>query len=57
MPYTLRNLKEDVEDSAARFGGAPDMEARFARELLGAVRTGGRGFLSVLREKLHWGER
>jgi len=21
------------------------------------VRTGGRGFLSVLREKLHWGER
>ena len=40
MPYTLRNLKEDVEDSAARFGGAPDMEARFARESLELEKSG-----------------
>ena len=33
--YTLRNLKEDVENSSERFGLAPDMEARFARRDLG----------------------
>jgi mannose-6-phosphate isomerase-like protein (cupin superfamily) len=40
VPYTLRNLKEDVEDSAPRFGGAPDMEARFAREALELEESG-----------------
>lgn len=30
--YTLLNLKDDVEDSAERFGLAPDVEARFARK-------------------------
>jgi len=29
--YTLRNLKHDVENSAERFGLAPDLEARFGR--------------------------
>jgi mannose-6-phosphate isomerase-like protein (cupin superfamily) len=40
VPYTRRNLKEDIEDSAARFGGAPDMEARFAREALELEQSG-----------------
>jgi mannose-6-phosphate isomerase-like protein (cupin superfamily) len=30
--YTLTNLKE-VEDSAAKFGLSPDLEARFVRDL------------------------
>jgi mannose-6-phosphate isomerase-like protein (cupin superfamily) len=28
--YTIRNLKEDVEDQAPKFGMAPGLEARFA---------------------------
>jgi len=29
--YTLRNLKDDVENSAEKFGLAPDLETRFGR--------------------------
>jgi len=29
--FTLRNLKDDVENSAEKFGLAPDLETRFAR--------------------------
>ena len=29
--YTLRNLKDDVDNSAEKFGLAPDLEARFGR--------------------------
>ena len=32
--YTIRNLKDDVENMAPKFGLAPDIEARFAREAL-----------------------
>jgi mannose-6-phosphate isomerase-like protein (cupin superfamily) len=32
--YTIRNLKDDVEDAASKFGLAPDVEARFARDAL-----------------------
>ena len=32
--WTLRNLKDDVENSAERFGLAPDLEARFGRKPL-----------------------
>ena len=32
--YTLRNLKDDVENSAERFGLAPDLETRFGRKPL-----------------------
>jgi mannose-6-phosphate isomerase-like protein (cupin superfamily) len=32
--YTHRNLKDDVENSAERFGLAPDLETRFARNAL-----------------------
>jgi mannose-6-phosphate isomerase-like protein (cupin superfamily) len=28
--YTIKNLKEDVEDQAPKFGMAPGLEARFA---------------------------
>ncbi len=33
--WTLLNLADDVEDSAASFGLAPELEARFARKPLG----------------------
>jgi len=40
MPnYTHTNLK-DVDDVAARFGHAPDLEARFAGDSLGLERSG-----------------
>ena len=32
--WTLRNLKDDVENSAERFGLAPDLETRFGRKAL-----------------------
>ena len=32
--WTLRNLKDDVENSAERFGMAPDLETRFGRKPL-----------------------
>jgi mannose-6-phosphate isomerase-like protein (cupin superfamily) len=32
--YTIRNLKDDVEDVAPKFGLAQDVEARFARDAL-----------------------
>lgn len=34
MAYTVRNLKEDVDDAAPSFGLSPDLEARFARRPL-----------------------
>jgi hypothetical protein len=37
--YTVRNLRE-VEDSAPRFGFAPDMQARFAARELGLTESG-----------------
>jgi mannose-6-phosphate isomerase-like protein (cupin superfamily) len=41
MPgYTISNLRDDVEDSAPRFGMAPDMEARFASKDLGLSESG-----------------
>ena len=37
--YTIRNLRE-VEDSAPKFGFAPDMQARFAARELGLTESG-----------------
>jgi mannose-6-phosphate isomerase-like protein (cupin superfamily) len=37
--YTVTNLKE-IENSAERFGLAPDVEARFARGALGTTSSG-----------------
>jgi mannose-6-phosphate isomerase-like protein (cupin superfamily) len=53
--YTLKNLKEDVEDSAVQFGVSPALEARFAREPLELQNSG----VSYLRlapgERVPWG--
>ena len=38
--YTQLNLKADVENMSERFGLAPDMEARFARNPLGLAGGG-----------------
>ena len=38
--YTHLNLKDDVENMSERFGLAPDMEARFARQPLGLAGGG-----------------
>jgi mannose-6-phosphate isomerase-like protein (cupin superfamily) len=40
MSYTKVNLKDDVQDSAPRFGFAPDMEARFATKDLELEESG-----------------
>jgi hypothetical protein len=34
VPFTLRNLKEDLEDIGSRFDGAPDLEFRLATDAL-----------------------
>ncbi len=38
--FTLLNLKNDVEDSAPKFGMAPDVEARFAGRQLDLTQLG-----------------
>jgi uncharacterized cupin superfamily protein len=40
MSYTKVNLKADVQDSAPKFGFAPDMEARFASGDLALEQSG-----------------
>src|SRR5436305_866551 len=40
MPFTLRNLKEDLEDVGSRFDGAPDLEFRLATEALELEESG-----------------
>ena len=53
--YTLKNLKEDVEDSAVQFGLSPSLEARFARDALELENSG----VSYLRlapgQRVPWG--
>jgi hypothetical protein len=34
VPFTLRNLKEDLEDLGSNFDGAPDLEFRAATKAL-----------------------
>ena len=34
MPFTLRNIKEDLEDLGSNFDGAPDLEFRHASKAL-----------------------
>ena len=45
MPFTLRNVKEDLEDLGSRFDGAPDLEFRMATQALELEKSG-------LREEL-----
>lgn len=53
--YTLKNLKEDVEDSAVRFGISPALEARFAREPL-VLQNSGVSYLRLAPgERVPWG--
>ncbi|MDX6622410.1 MAG: hypothetical protein QOE75_342 [Solirubrobacterales bacterium] len=40
MPFTLRNLKEDLEDFGPKFDGAPDLEFRMATQALGLENSG-----------------
>ena len=40
MPFTLRNIKEDLEDVGSRFHGVPDLEFRLATEALGLEKSG-----------------
>ena len=40
MPFTLRNLKEDLEDVGSRFDGAPDLEFRMATVALELEQSG-----------------
>jgi quercetin dioxygenase-like cupin family protein len=40
VPFTLRNLKEDLEDVGSRFDGAPDLEVRLATEALELEQSG-----------------
>ena len=34
MPFTLRNLREDLEDLESNFDGSPDLEFRHASKAL-----------------------
>ena len=40
MPFTLRNMKADLEDLGPRFDGAPDLEFRAATKALGLESSG-----------------
>ena len=40
MPFTLRNIKEDLEDIGPRFDGAPDLEFRAATTALELEKSG-----------------
>jgi mannose-6-phosphate isomerase-like protein (cupin superfamily) len=40
VPFTLRNLKADLEDVGSRFDGAPDLEFRLATEALELEQSG-----------------
>ena len=40
MPFTLRNLKEDLEDVGARFGGSPELQFHLATEALELEHSG-----------------
>ena len=40
MPFTRRNIKDDLQDVGPRFDGAPDLEFRLATVALGLERSG-----------------
>ena len=40
VPFTRRNLKQDLEDVGPRFDGAPDLEFRLATQALELERSG-----------------
>ena len=40
MPFTVSNIKEDLEDIGPRFDGAPDLEFRLATDALELEKSG-----------------
>ena len=40
MPFTLRNLRKDLEDVGSNFDGAPDLEFRLATKALELEQSG-----------------
>ena len=40
MPFTLRNIKEDLEDLGSKFDGTPDLEFRLATKALELEKSG-----------------
>ena len=40
MPFTLKNLKEDLDDVGSNFDGAPDLEFRLATKELALEQSG-----------------
>jgi hypothetical protein len=40
VPFTLRNLREDLEDVGSNFDGAPDLEFRLATDALELEKSG-----------------
>ncbi len=40
VPFTLRNLKEDLQDLGSNFDGAPDLEFRMATQALALEQSG-----------------
>ena len=40
MPFTLKNIKQELEDIGSRFDGAPDLEFRAATKPLGLEKSG-----------------
>jgi hypothetical protein len=40
VPFTLRNLKEDLDDVGSNFDGAPDLEFRLATKALELEQSG-----------------
>ena len=40
MPFTLKNLKQDVQDVGSNFDGAPDLEFHLATKVLGLEQSG-----------------
>ncbi len=40
MPFTLRNLREDLEDVGSNFDGPPDLEFRLATDALELEKSG-----------------
>jgi hypothetical protein len=40
VPFTLRNLRKDLEDVGSNFDGAPDLEFRLATKALELEQSG-----------------
>lgn len=40
MPFTRKNVKDDLEDVGSNFEGSPDLEFRLATKALGLERSG-----------------